>query len=182
MPKDITMSFYEMNASIFQSHGYWGGTGHCVERSLGAEGSVLARCEAKMYDDVNVELKDAEPANKEKGDGEMTQAENVNAEHEEVSQEVACDQVKDDAQVTVTAAPATQKTEVPLQSSSISSDYATKFLNFDNIRFPSEGGGINLCLSADYPQLMDIYQSPLLDRESKSLYFAEEDAIDKGVA
>nr|GEX21482.1 hypothetical protein [Tanacetum cinerariifolium] len=43
------------------------------------------------------------------------------------------DQVKDDAQATVTAALATQKTKVPLQSSSILSDYATKFLNFDNI-------------------------------------------------
>ncbi|GKD85949.1 hypothetical protein Tco_1357103 [Tanacetum coccineum] len=32
-----------------------------------------------------------------------------------------------------TAAPATQKIEVSLQSSSISSNYATKFLNFDNI-------------------------------------------------
>ncbi|GKF76535.1 hypothetical protein Tco_0229005, partial [Tanacetum coccineum] len=31
------------------------------------------------------------------------------------------------------AAPATQKTKVPLPSSSISSDYAAKFLNFDNI-------------------------------------------------
>ncbi|GKC98149.1 hypothetical protein Tco_1168424, partial [Tanacetum coccineum] len=52
---------------------------------------------------------------------------------EEVSQEVAGDQVKDDAQEIVTDALATQKTEVPLQSSSIASDYATKFLNFDNI-------------------------------------------------
>ncbi|GJU82304.1 hypothetical protein Tco_1284669 [Tanacetum coccineum] len=43
------------------------------------------------------------------------------------------DRVKDDAQAIITAAFATQKTEVPLQSSSISSDYATKFLNFDNI-------------------------------------------------
>ncbi|GKB44514.1 hypothetical protein Tco_0889456 [Tanacetum coccineum] len=87
----------------------------------------------EMYDDVNVELKDAEPADEEKGDEEMTRAEKVNAEHKEVSQEVTGDQVKDDAQETVTAAFATQKTEVPLQSSSISSDYATKFLNFDNI-------------------------------------------------
>nr|GEW66904.1 hypothetical protein [Tanacetum cinerariifolium] len=63
----------------------------------------------------------------------MTHAENVNAKHKEVSQEVAGDQVKDDAQATVTAPPAIQKIEVPLQSSSISSDYATKFLNFDNI-------------------------------------------------
>ncbi|GKD01474.1 hypothetical protein Tco_1171748 [Tanacetum coccineum] len=53
--------------------------------------------------------------------------------HEEVSQKVIGDQVKDDAQVTVTVALVTQNTEVLLQSSSISSDYATKFLNFDNI-------------------------------------------------
>ncbi|GJT09332.1 hypothetical protein Tco_0856374 [Tanacetum coccineum] len=91
------------------------------------------RINKEMYDDVNVELKDAEPANEEKGDEEMTHAEQVNTEHEEVSQEVAGDQVKDDAQETVTAALAPQKTKVPLQSSSISSDYATKFLNFDNI-------------------------------------------------
>ncbi|GKD33308.1 hypothetical protein Tco_1248817, partial [Tanacetum coccineum] len=31
------------------------------------------------------------------------------------------------------ATPTIQKTEAPLQSSSISSDYATKFLNFDNV-------------------------------------------------
>ncbi|GJS65801.1 hypothetical protein Tco_0680365 [Tanacetum coccineum] len=78
-------------------------------------------------------LKDAEPADEEKGDEEMTHTKEVNAEHEEVSQEVTGDQVKDDAQATVTAALATQKTEAPLQSSFISSDYATKFLNFDNI-------------------------------------------------
>ncbi|GJW83970.1 hypothetical protein Tco_0157115 [Tanacetum coccineum] len=87
----------------------------------------------EMYDDVNMELKDAEPDNEEKGDEEMTHAENVNAEHEEVSQEVAGDQVKNDAQATVTDAPATRKTKFPLQCSSISSDYATKFLNFNNI-------------------------------------------------
>ncbi|GJW15447.1 hypothetical protein Tco_0019580 [Tanacetum coccineum] len=91
------------------------------------------RINKEMYDDVNVELKDAEHANEEKGDEEMTHAENVNVEHEEVSQEVVDDQVKDDTQAIVTAAPATQKTEVPLQRSSISSDYATKFLNFVNI-------------------------------------------------
>ncbi|GKD30839.1 hypothetical protein Tco_1241617 [Tanacetum coccineum] len=55
------------------------------------------RINKEMYDDVNVGLKDAEPANEEKGDEEMTHAENVNAKHEEVSQEVASDQVKDDA-------------------------------------------------------------------------------------
>nr|GEW60687.1 hypothetical protein [Tanacetum cinerariifolium] len=59
----------------------------------------------ELYGDVNISLKDTEPADKEKGN-----------------------QVKDDAQ-------ATQKTEGPILSSSISSDYAAKYLNFNN--FPS---------------------------------------------
>ncbi|GKA70247.1 hypothetical protein Tco_0776311 [Tanacetum coccineum] len=68
----------------------------------------------EMYDDVNMELKVAEPANEEKSDEEMSYAERVDAEHEEVSQEVAGDQVKDDAQAIVTAVLATQKTEAPV--------------------------------------------------------------------
>ncbi|GKG31927.1 hypothetical protein Tco_0426877, partial [Tanacetum coccineum] len=104
--------------------------------------SALAGCDTdeeykqinkEMYDDVNVELKVVELADEGKDDEEMTDAKKVNVETENVNQEVAGDQVNDDAQATVTAALATQKTEVPLQSSSISSDYATKFLNFDNI-------------------------------------------------
>ncbi|GJY18354.1 hypothetical protein Tco_0389845, partial [Tanacetum coccineum] len=64
---------------------------------------------------------------------EMTHAGHVDAEHENINQEIIGDQVKDVARATVTAATATQKTEVLLQSSSIASAYATKFLNFDNI-------------------------------------------------
>ncbi|GJW21103.1 hypothetical protein Tco_0031725 [Tanacetum coccineum] len=87
----------------------------------------------EMYSDVNMELKDSEHESEGKDDEEMTDDGQGDAEHEEVSQEVAGDQVKDDAQATVTTTLDAQKTEVPLQSSSISSDYATKFLNFDNI-------------------------------------------------
>ncbi|GJT74828.1 hypothetical protein Tco_1041553, partial [Tanacetum coccineum] len=79
------------------------------------------RINEELYGDVNVSLTDAEPADKEKDDVEMTVAGHVN-----VNQEGACNQVKDDAQ-------ATQKTDAPIPSSSISSDYAAKFLNFDNI-------------------------------------------------
>ncbi|GKB51867.1 hypothetical protein Tco_0902620 [Tanacetum coccineum] len=86
------------------------------------------RINKEMYSDVNVELKHSECEGKGKDDEEMT-----DAEHENVSQEVAGDQVKGDAHATVIAASTTQKTKVPLQSSSISSDYAIKFLNFDNI-------------------------------------------------
>ncbi|GKD33432.1 hypothetical protein Tco_1248941, partial [Tanacetum coccineum] len=91
------------------------------------------RINEEIYSDVNVELKDSEHEGKEKDDEEMTDAGRMEIEHENINQEVAGDQVKDDAQATVTAAPATQKNEVPLQSSSISSDHATKFLNFNNI-------------------------------------------------
>nr|GEV29530.1 hypothetical protein [Tanacetum cinerariifolium]GEW24441.1 hypothetical protein [Tanacetum cinerariifolium] len=87
----------------------------------------------EMYDDVNVELKDAETADEGKSDEEMTDAEKIDSENENVNQKVSSDQVNDDAQEKVTAALATQKTKVPLESSFISSDYAMKFLNFDNI-------------------------------------------------
>ncbi|GKD67500.1 hypothetical protein Tco_1309608 [Tanacetum coccineum] len=79
------------------------------------------RINEELYGDVNVSLTDVEPAKKEKDDEEMTVAFHVN-----VNQEGAGNQVKDDAQ-------ATQKTEGPIPSSSISSDYAAKYLNFDNI-------------------------------------------------
>ncbi|GJX53628.1 hypothetical protein Tco_0281997 [Tanacetum coccineum] len=91
------------------------------------------RINKEMYDDMNVELKDAKTADEGKGDEEMTDAEKVDVENENINKEVAGDQVNDDAQATVTDALATQKTEVPLQSSSITSDYVTKFLKFDNI-------------------------------------------------
>ncbi|GJU88166.1 hypothetical protein Tco_1300589 [Tanacetum coccineum] len=56
----------------------------------------------------------------------MTNTEIGDAELKNVNQEGVGNQVKDDAQ-------ATQKTEGPILSSSISSDYAAKYLNFDNI-------------------------------------------------
>ncbi|GKA31157.1 hypothetical protein Tco_0717462 [Tanacetum coccineum] len=83
----------------------------------------------EMYDDVNVKLKDAELADEGKGDEEMTDAEKVNAEHEEVNQADASAQVKDKAQATTTAAPA----QVASSSRSVSSNYGSIFLNLDNI-------------------------------------------------
>ncbi|GJY59207.1 hypothetical protein Tco_0459099, partial [Tanacetum coccineum] len=73
-----------------------------------------------MYDDVNVDLKDAEPADEGKGDEEITDAEKVNAEHEKgVNQEDTGSQVQDEAQATTTAAP----TQVASSSRSVSSNY-----------------------------------------------------------
>ncbi|GKD52723.1 hypothetical protein Tco_1281699 [Tanacetum coccineum] len=75
----------------------------------------------ELYGNVNISLKDDEPADKDKVDEEMNVTGQVN-----VNQEGANNQVKDDAQ-------ATKKTKVPIPSSSISSDYAAKYLNLDNI-------------------------------------------------
>ncbi|GKE12112.1 hypothetical protein Tco_1415663 [Tanacetum coccineum] len=95
------------------------------------------RINEEIYDDVNVKFKDAELADERKGDKEMTGAEKVNVEHKEADQEVVSAQVQDVAQVTTTAAPATQKekTDVPPSSSnrSVSSNYGSIFLNLDNI-------------------------------------------------
>ncbi|GKC01994.1 hypothetical protein Tco_0993604 [Tanacetum coccineum] len=117
--------------------------------------------EYEVYDDVNVELKDTELADEEKGDEEMSHAKRVDVEHEEVSQAVAGDEVNDDAHAIVMVALATQKTEVPLQRSSISSDYATKFLNFDNIP-PCETKIISMMDIKVEHEDLSIQTSPLL--------------------
>ncbi|GJY79279.1 hypothetical protein Tco_0485080 [Tanacetum coccineum] len=82
----------------------------------------------ELYKYVNVRLKDAEHGEEEKGDEEMG-----DAGHDNVTQEKTYDQDENDAHVTLTTVHDTQKTEVPLQSSSVSSDFATQFLNLDNV-------------------------------------------------
>ncbi|GJW46507.1 hypothetical protein Tco_0078153, partial [Tanacetum coccineum] len=62
-----------------------------------------------------------------KGDAEMT-----NAGRDDGTKETTYELVKDDEHVILTTVHETQKTKVPLQSSSISSDFATQFLNLDN--------------------------------------------------
>ncbi|GJT51941.1 retrovirus-related pol polyprotein from transposon TNT 1-94 [Tanacetum coccineum] len=79
----------------------------------------------ELYKDVNVRLKDEEHEKEGKADAEMK-----NAGRDDVSREISYEQVEDDANVTLTA---TQKTKGPMQSSSISSDFASQFLNLDNI-------------------------------------------------
>ncbi|GKB89694.1 hypothetical protein Tco_0961966 [Tanacetum coccineum] len=80
----------------------------------------------EMYKDVNVKLKDVEPADEGKADKEFTDAGHGN-------QESTYEQVEDDAHVTLTAIHDTQKTKVPVQTSSISFDFTTQFLNLDNV-------------------------------------------------
>ncbi|GJU28871.1 hypothetical protein Tco_1172460 [Tanacetum coccineum] len=78
-----------------------------------------------LYKDVNITPKDTKLKNEGKGDAEMT-----DAGLKDVSQEKTYEQVVDDAHVTLTS---TQKTDGSNQSSSVSTDFANKFLNLDNI-------------------------------------------------
>nr|GEY22493.1 hypothetical protein [Tanacetum cinerariifolium] len=75
------------------------------DESKGVDEEEYERIQRELYDDVNVRLTYAE-----KGDEDMTHAEQVNVEHKEVSQDVTGDQIKDDAQTAVTAALTTKKT------------------------------------------------------------------------
>nr|GEW07189.1 retrovirus-related Pol polyprotein from transposon TNT 1-94 [Tanacetum cinerariifolium] len=79
----------------------------------------------ELYKDVNVRSKVAEYEEVWKGDAKMT-----DATRESVSQEKSYEQVVEDAHVTLTSS---QKTEGSKQSSFVSSDFASKFINLDNV-------------------------------------------------
>ncbi|GKE40394.1 hypothetical protein Tco_1463799 [Tanacetum coccineum] len=63
----------------------------------------------------------------------MTDADQGGADQHNVSQESGFEQEEEDAHVTLTAVHDTQKTEGPMQSSSVSSDFTEKLLNFENV-------------------------------------------------
>ncbi|GKE32585.1 hypothetical protein Tco_1451907, partial [Tanacetum coccineum] len=77
-----------------------------------------------LYKDVNVRSLGAEHEKERKGDAEMTDAD------KNVFQEKSYEQVVEDAHVTLTSS---QQTESLKQSSSVSSDFASKFLILENI-------------------------------------------------
>ncbi|GKC95052.1 hypothetical protein Tco_1160494 [Tanacetum coccineum] len=82
-----------------------------------------------LYDDVDISLN--EPVDTDEG---VIQKEGTDAEMTNVNQgneNLEISQVIEDAHVTLSTVP--QKTEVPVTSSSHSSDLASKFLNFSNI-------------------------------------------------
>ncbi|GJR46624.1 hypothetical protein Tco_1314727 [Tanacetum coccineum] len=81
----------------------------------------------ELYKDVNVRLTDTEHEEQGKEDEEMT-----DAGRDDSTQQTKYDQVKDDEHVTLTIVHDTQKTEDPMQSSSVSSDFANQFLKLDN--------------------------------------------------
>ncbi|GJX35667.1 hypothetical protein Tco_0247224 [Tanacetum coccineum] len=82
----------------------------------------------ELYKDVNVRLNKTDHKEEGKGDEEMT-----DAGRDDGTQQNTYEQVKDDEHLILTTVHDTQKTEVPLQSSSVSSDIANQFLNLDNV-------------------------------------------------
>ncbi|GJZ39087.1 hypothetical protein Tco_0585650, partial [Tanacetum coccineum] len=79
----------------------------------------------ELYKDVNVNLG--------KKDADMIHVDQGGEDLHNVSQESGFEQVEEDAHVTLTAVHDSQKTEGPLQSSSISSDLTSKLLNLENV-------------------------------------------------
>ncbi|GKE77916.1 hypothetical protein Tco_1544036, partial [Tanacetum coccineum] len=77
----------------------------------------------ELYRDVNVNLR--------KEDVEITKANQGGADQHNVSQELGFEQEEEDAHVTLTTIHDTHETEGPMQSSSVSSDFTDKLLNFD---------------------------------------------------
>ncbi|GJS00655.1 hypothetical protein Tco_0317163 [Tanacetum coccineum] len=65
-------------------------------------------------------------------DVDMTDADQGGADKQNVSQESGFEQVEEDAHVTLTPVLDTQKTDEPVQSSSVSSDFTSKLLNLEN--------------------------------------------------
>nr|GEX35125.1 hypothetical protein [Tanacetum cinerariifolium] len=84
----------------------------------------------ELYKDVNIRLKDTEHKEGGKGDAEMT-----NAGRDDGTQQTTYEQVKNDEYVILATVHDTEKTEVPLHSSSISSDFANQFINLDNTTY-----------------------------------------------
>nr|GEX68366.1 hypothetical protein [Tanacetum cinerariifolium] len=78
----------------------------------------------ELYEDVNVNL--------ENGDAKMTDANLKGSKQLNVSQELGFEQEEKDAHVTLTPVSDAQKADKPVQSSSVSSDFTSKFLNLEN--------------------------------------------------
>ncbi|GKD16875.1 hypothetical protein Tco_1206033 [Tanacetum coccineum] len=82
----------------------------------------------ELYKDVNVRLTDTKHEEQGKEDEEMT-----DVGRDDSTQHTKYEQVKDDEHITLITIHDTQKTEGPMQSSPVSSDFANRFLNLDNV-------------------------------------------------
>ncbi|GKD19480.1 hypothetical protein Tco_1208638, partial [Tanacetum coccineum] len=110
----------------------------------------------EMYDDVNVELKDTEPADEEKGDEEMTHVENVNVEHEEQSTLIA----------TPITTKATTSTTFPPDSSTLSAFHQT-LCDLENevktLRNVDQSSAIHAAIKSEVPTVVKEYLGTNLD-------------------
>ncbi|GJZ81393.1 hypothetical protein Tco_0646387 [Tanacetum coccineum] len=78
----------------------------------------------ELYEDVNVNLGNE--------DTEMTNADQGAIDQQNVFQQSEFEQVEEEAHVTLTLVLDTQKTDEPVQSSSVFSDFTSKLLNLEN--------------------------------------------------
>ncbi|GJR92459.1 hypothetical protein Tco_0264633, partial [Tanacetum coccineum] len=86
----------------------------------------------RVHNPENYELTDEEDnADNTKKENEE-EKDNGGANQHNVSQELGFEQIEEDAHVTLTVVHDTQKTEGPMQSSSVLSDFTDKLLNFEN--------------------------------------------------
>nr|GEY51183.1 hypothetical protein [Tanacetum cinerariifolium] len=93
-------------------------------RSLMETSTPYATVIPELTSDVNVNL--------EQGDDEMTNVNQRGSEQHNVSQESGFKQEEEDTHVTLTPISNAQKADEPIQSSSVSSDFTSKFLNLEN--------------------------------------------------
>ncbi|GKB92675.1 hypothetical protein Tco_0964947 [Tanacetum coccineum] len=100
-----------------------------TDKAEGDEDEEMDYTTSQLYDDVDIRLN--EPVDSDKGfvQEEGTDAAMTNIQQGNENPEIL--QVIEDAHVTLSTVP--QKTEVPVTSSSHSSDLAAKFLNFSDI-------------------------------------------------
>ncbi|GJT08816.1 hypothetical protein Tco_0843278 [Tanacetum coccineum] len=100
-----------------------------TDKAEGDEDEEMDYTTSQLYDDVDIRLN--EPVDTVKGfiQEEGTDATMTNVQHRDENLEIL--QVIEGAHVTLSTIP--QKTEVPVTSSSHSSDLAAKFLNFSDI-------------------------------------------------
>ncbi|GKB30983.1 integrase, catalytic region, zinc finger, CCHC-type containing protein [Tanacetum coccineum] len=100
-----------------------------TDKAEGDEDEEMDYTTSQLYDDVDIRLNEPVDTDKEFVQEEGTDAAMTNVQQGNENPEIV--QVIEDAHVTLSTVP--QKTEVPVTSSSHSSDLAAKFLNFSDI-------------------------------------------------
>ncbi|GJW93380.1 hypothetical protein Tco_0173052 [Tanacetum coccineum] len=101
------------------------------DNAEGDEDEEMDYTTSQLYDDVDIRLNKPVQADDEMVQKEGTDAELTNIQQGDENLEITPDQVIDDAHMTISTID--KKTEVPVTSSSHSSDLAAKFLNFADI-------------------------------------------------